>query len=392
MSYLRDEIDALDAAEAKLRAASPAEAMAVEPRAKSGPVAGFARDRLTGRAWLTFASRPGDAAVALLKSAGWRWSGRRGAWHNNRRFVRPPEGIPYEDEGEVEYAAERAEMLEERADRRAGASAAAYAKAERVASGIPMGQPILVGHHSEKRHRRDLARISRGYAKAGELDSEARRLAASASSSQRHQAHLESPGTIQRRLDRLRADLRSLERREKEWGASGSVEWLQRVADVRSEVERVERLLAEAGGPVEVPEVGPGDIVRIKGWKIRVTRANPKSISGEIMEGGAAGMTGKWDRSHFQGIIEKAPPKAAAPRSRKSPTTTDRDRDRLEKQVWTATPAFARGPWRGDRSIMRGGYSIALRTLTDDELRMLIDPVMQGKVGDLLAQWSRRPR
>lgn len=28
-----------------------------------------------------------------------------------------------------------------------------------IADGIPLGQPILVGHHSEKRHRRDLARI-----------------------------------------------------------------------------------------------------------------------------------------------------------------------------------------------------------------------------------------
>lgn len=34
-------------------------------------------------------------------------------------------------------------------------------EANRTASFIPMGQPILVGHHSEKRHRRDLDRIAR---------------------------------------------------------------------------------------------------------------------------------------------------------------------------------------------------------------------------------------
>jgi hypothetical protein len=33
---------------------------------------------------------------------------------------------------------------------------------------IPMGQPILVGHHSEKRHRKDLARIDSGYRKGFE--------------------------------------------------------------------------------------------------------------------------------------------------------------------------------------------------------------------------------
>ncbi|RFM34414.1 DUF3560 domain-containing protein [Chitinophaga silvisoli] len=34
-----------------------------------------------------------------------------------------------------------------------------YSAAQEIASYIPMGQPILVGHHSEKRHRRDLDRI-----------------------------------------------------------------------------------------------------------------------------------------------------------------------------------------------------------------------------------------
>lgn len=41
-------------------------------------------------------------------------------------------------------------------------------------SGIPLGQPILVGHHSEKRHRRHLERINnlvrRGYAAADKAD------------------------------------------------------------------------------------------------------------------------------------------------------------------------------------------------------------------------------
>ena len=31
---------------------------------------------------------------------------------------------------------------------------------------IPLGQPILVGYHSEKRHRKDLSRIDRHFAEA----------------------------------------------------------------------------------------------------------------------------------------------------------------------------------------------------------------------------------
>ena len=32
----------------------------------------------------------------------------------------------------------------------------------------PLGQPVLVGHHSEKRHRKDLTRIDEHFAKAKE--------------------------------------------------------------------------------------------------------------------------------------------------------------------------------------------------------------------------------
>ena len=42
-----------------------------------------------------------------------------------------------------------------------------FAARERLEN-IPLGQPILVGHHSEKRHRRDLKRIDEHFAKAKE--------------------------------------------------------------------------------------------------------------------------------------------------------------------------------------------------------------------------------
>ena len=50
---------------------------------------------------------------------------------------------------------------------------------------IPLGQPILVGHHSEKRHRKDLTRIDEHFAKAKEHHDKAeyfRRRAAAAES------------------------------------------------------------------------------------------------------------------------------------------------------------------------------------------------------------------
>lgn len=43
-----------------------------------------------------------------------------------------------------------------------------YKHAEEMASEIPLGQPILVGHHSEKRHRRHLEKVHNTYGKSFE--------------------------------------------------------------------------------------------------------------------------------------------------------------------------------------------------------------------------------
>jgi hypothetical protein len=56
----------------------------------------------------------------------------------------------------------RAERLRGWADSRDAESAASFAQVDRIADGIPFGQPILVGHHSERRARRDQDRIHAG--------------------------------------------------------------------------------------------------------------------------------------------------------------------------------------------------------------------------------------
>lgn len=63
----------------------------------------------------------------------------------------------------------RRERLERRAEKRRDwaasrerKSAAGFARARTIADGIPLGQPILVGHHSERHHRADIARIDAG--------------------------------------------------------------------------------------------------------------------------------------------------------------------------------------------------------------------------------------
>ncbi len=88
------------------------------------------------------------------------------------------------------------ERMEARADRRrewaAGRerkSAQAFDAARRIADNIPLGQPILVGHHSERHARRDQDRIQNGMSKGVEHASMA-------------QEHTSKAGGIQDQLDR----------------------------------------------------------------------------------------------------------------------------------------------------------------------------------------------
>lgn len=82
----------------------------------------------------------------------------------------PPEGSTYR-----ERRVARADRLRGWADKREARADAAHKRAQEIAHVIPLGQPILVGHHSERRHRRDLERIEsstrRGFEDAAKADS-----------------------------------------------------------------------------------------------------------------------------------------------------------------------------------------------------------------------------
>lgn len=119
-----------------------------------------------------------DEKKRQIKSA-FLWSNYAGAWvsrtkhPNNYRAeqIAKEFGLTYKGEtGEKisfaeqvertqERASERAERLEQAAKKADERSNQAYKRADDIGSHIPMGQPILVGHHSEKRHRRDIEKI-----------------------------------------------------------------------------------------------------------------------------------------------------------------------------------------------------------------------------------------
>jgi hypothetical protein len=69
-----------------------------------------------------------------------------------------------------------------------------------------MGQPILVGHHSEKRHRRDVGRIDRGFSKAFELQEEAEALERRAEAAEENRAiSSDDPDAVRKLTEKLEA-------------------------------------------------------------------------------------------------------------------------------------------------------------------------------------------
>jgi hypothetical protein len=125
------------------------------------------------------------------------------------------DGVRPADEREVdrkERAEARAERLEERADRKASEAAATEEAARARADQIPMGQPILVGHHSEKRDRNFREKIRAGFDKAHELAQEAAAARGGAYAARKTVERAEEPGAIQRRIDRLEAERRRIDR------------------------------------------------------------------------------------------------------------------------------------------------------------------------------------
>lgn len=64
------------------------------------------------------------------------------------------------------HKAKRVERLESKADKAEAESQAQYERSRKIVEHIPLGQPILVGHHSERGHRRDLDRAAKAMDKS----------------------------------------------------------------------------------------------------------------------------------------------------------------------------------------------------------------------------------
>ncbi len=192
---------------------------------------------------------------ARVKAAGFSWAPKQ------ELFVAPmwtPERaelleelageIGDEDKSLAERAEERAGRFDEYSSKRAGESAAASAAVKRITEGIPLGQPILVGHHSERHARKDAERIENGMRKAVKLWETAEYWVRRAEGALGHAAYKELPGVRMRRIKGIESDLRKVEKNIKNsevivkaWGRLEEPGFLKKVDDLENPRNRRRR-------------------------------------------------------------------------------------------------------------------------------------------------------
>lgn len=165
-----------------------------------GSFRGKRRGEARRDAFLAYAeTHPSEVLAANENAAAARVEELETALAQAQRDARSPN--PYEAR-----KAARVERMRGRAQRLGRVAEGARAAADTIAGQIPMGQPILLGHHSERRHRRDLDRIQRGHSKAMALRNEAETLARRADFAEANRAiSSDDPDAVTKLRDKLAA-------------------------------------------------------------------------------------------------------------------------------------------------------------------------------------------
>lgn len=156
---------------------------------------------------------------ARVKAAGFKWAPKQELfvapmWTPQREslLIDLCGEIGDEDISLVDRAEQRAERFEDYSDNRAADSQRAAAHVKSIADGIPFGQPILVGHHSERHARKHAEQIENGMRKAVQMWQQSEYWTSRAAGALAHAKYKERPDVRARRIKGIEADKRKQER------------------------------------------------------------------------------------------------------------------------------------------------------------------------------------
>lgn len=165
---------------------------------------------------LTASSRLDADTYAKVKAAGYGWAPKQGVfyavWSPRREDIALELAgeIGDEDTTLVQRAEDRAERFGEYKEKRADDAERAHEAVARIADGIPFGQPILIGHHSQRHAEKDAERIKSGMNKAVKMWETARYWKSRAAGAIHHAKYKELPSVRARRIKTIEAEMRSL--------------------------------------------------------------------------------------------------------------------------------------------------------------------------------------
>ncbi|MGF6881706.1 hypothetical protein ABH933_001217 [Nocardia sp. GP40] len=220
--------------------ATQAPAPAPVPGADQPPIDGLTITHTREQGTLIEGTRNGDGAAPILKANGWRWFRSLGMWGVPQSRDRPCKrwtvnrtadalsaagyvvALDIDDTARstaeveadrAERQAERVAALEAKAERRHAAADTAEARMRRAHDALPPGgEPIKIGHHSERRHRRAIEKAHDAVGASAAADRAATEADHRAEAASHTTAHRENLGVTLRRIENLEADKRRAER------------------------------------------------------------------------------------------------------------------------------------------------------------------------------------
>ena len=154
-----------------------------------------------------------------VKAHGFRWAPKQDlfvapAWTPAREefLVELCGEIGDEDTSLADRADERADRFDTYQGKRLAEAEQARAHVASITDGIPLGQPILVGHHSQRRAEKDAQKIQRGMEKAVSLWRTSKYWTSRAAGVRAHSDYKHRPDATARRIKKLEADRRRQQR------------------------------------------------------------------------------------------------------------------------------------------------------------------------------------